>query len=126
MFRILGKEGTNARTPGTFFKSVVQATLLFGSETWVATPCIGRTLEGFHNWEARKLNRTKPQRQTNGIWVCPFLGEDMEETVPGPVEEYITRRQNTVARYIVTQPIPEICTGAERTAGSRTLVWWNE
>ena len=72
MFRILGKEGTNARTPGTFFKSVAQATLLFGSETWVATPCIGRTLEGFHNWDARKLTRTKPHRQTNGIWVCPF------------------------------------------------------
>ena len=45
--RILGREGAYPRTSSTFYKAVVQATLLFGSETWVMNLRIGRTLGGF-------------------------------------------------------------------------------
>ena len=43
---VLGKEVAWARTSGRFYIAVSQATLLFGSETWVVTPCMARTLGG--------------------------------------------------------------------------------
>ena len=38
MPRILVREGSDAQTLGSLFKSVVQAVILFGSEMWVVTP----------------------------------------------------------------------------------------
>ena len=32
-----------------FYVAVVQAVLLFGSETWVMTPCLEKSLMGFHH-----------------------------------------------------------------------------
>ena len=46
---ILERGGTDPWTSGTFYKSVVQATLMFGAGTWVGTPRIGRTLGVFHH-----------------------------------------------------------------------------
>ena len=36
--KILVREGADKRTAGRFYVAVVQAVLLFGSETWVLTP----------------------------------------------------------------------------------------
>ena len=49
MSQILRKEGANAQTLGNFYLNIVQDVLIFGAETWVATPCIGRLLGGFHH-----------------------------------------------------------------------------
>ena len=43
---ILGKEGADTRTLGRLYLVVVQATLLFGSETWVTNPCMESNLVG--------------------------------------------------------------------------------
>ena len=49
MTRVLGIEVEDARTLGRFYVAVVQAVLMYGSETWVMIPRIGRTLDGFHH-----------------------------------------------------------------------------
>ena len=46
MDRILGREGVDTRTLGHFYVMAVQAILLFGSETWVATLQIKRLWGG--------------------------------------------------------------------------------
>ena len=46
---ILGREGASSRVSGMLLKTVVQAVLIFGAETWVMNPYIGRDLEGFYN-----------------------------------------------------------------------------
>ena len=43
MTRILVREGAYPRISGLFFNAVVQAVLLFGSETWVLTPIYSGT-----------------------------------------------------------------------------------
>ena len=48
MSSILGQEGSYPRNSGNFYKVLVQATLLFGAESWGMPPCIGSTLGGFH------------------------------------------------------------------------------
>ena len=49
MTKILVMEGADKRTAGRFYVAVVQAVLLFGSETWVLTPQLEKALAGFHH-----------------------------------------------------------------------------
>ena len=60
MGRILVWEGAFPRVLGVFFKAVVQAVLLFGSETWVLTPRMGRDLGSFQNRVARRITGRPP------------------------------------------------------------------
>ena len=45
--RVLVREGADARTSGIIYVVVVQAVLLYGSETWVMTPHIGRVWDDY-------------------------------------------------------------------------------
>ena len=40
------------RVSGFFFKYVVHLVFLFGAETWVVNPCMGRVMGGFQDGEA--------------------------------------------------------------------------
>ena len=46
--KILGRDGEDRRTAGRFYVAVVQAVILFGSETWVMNPWMEKAIEGFH------------------------------------------------------------------------------
>ena len=46
MLRILSQEVAAPRLSGLFFKAEIQAVLLFGAETWVVTPHMGKALGG--------------------------------------------------------------------------------
>ena len=49
MTRILSRKGAEPRVFRFFFKAMVQAVFLFGSDTWVVTPCMERALGGFQD-----------------------------------------------------------------------------
>ena len=51
--RLLGIEGVDARTLIKVYVAVVQETFLYGLDTWVMTPHIGRYLGRFHHRVAR-------------------------------------------------------------------------
>ena len=42
------------------------------------------------------------------------------------VEYYIRRRHNTVAQYIATQLLLDLCEGSERAPGAQVGMWWWE
>ena len=69
MSSILGREGEYPCTSSKFYKAMVQATLLFGAETWVMYPKIGRTLGGFHHRVALCLEKMQLRRYMTGRWV---------------------------------------------------------
>ena len=79
MASILGWEGTFPRVLGVLFKAVVQAVLLFGSETWVLTPRMGRALRSFHHRVTRRITVRPPNQWEDGIWEYPPLEIEMEE-----------------------------------------------
>ena len=51
--------------------AVVQAVLLFGSETWVWTPRLKKSLEGFHHQAAWWMAGMGPKLHQDGTWVDP-------------------------------------------------------
>ena len=57
-----------------FYKVVLQAVFLFGSEALAVTPHIGRKLGGFHHRVALQLMSKKPHIQTDSIWEYPLPG----------------------------------------------------
>ena len=63
---ILSREGADKRVSGNFFKTVVQAVLLFGAETWVLTPRIERALESFMHRAAHNITGRQPRRGWDG------------------------------------------------------------
>ena len=46
---ILSREGADPKLSEHFYKSVSQAVLMFGAETWVPTPRMKRTLDSFQH-----------------------------------------------------------------------------
>ena len=53
--RVLSREGADVQTLGRIYVAVIQAVPLYGSETWVLTPCFGEILVRFHHRLARRL-----------------------------------------------------------------------
>ena len=69
MLMILGMEGADSHTSRTFYKEMVQAVILFGVESWMVSPLIGRTLGGFHHRVARRLAKIQPERNRAGTQI---------------------------------------------------------
>ena len=65
---ILGREGANPRVPGKYFKTLMQAVLIFGAETWLMTACVFRALVGFQHRVARQITGRQPWRLLDGVW----------------------------------------------------------
>ena len=68
MTRILIREGSEPWVSGFFFKAVVQAVLLFGSDTCLVIPRMGMSLGGFQDHVKRQLMGQIPQNKTDGKW----------------------------------------------------------
>ena len=102
MTRILGREGEAPWVSGLFFNAVVLAVLIFGSETWVVTPRMGKSLGGFQTQVERRLMGRLPQSTPDGRWTYTSAATERSEAGFLTMEEYIRRRQNTVAQYIAT------------------------
>ena len=94
---------------GRFYKYIFRQILIFGSYTWVATPGIRRSLEGFHHRVVRKITGKHPQQQSNEIEQYPLLEKLMQKSGLEDMETYISRRKSTVAQFIMTRPILDIC-----------------
>ena len=89
------------------------------------TPRIERALESFMHGAARRIAERQPRRGWDGKWYYPSLREAMREAGFEEIRKSITRRQNTVAQYIVTRPILDIREQDTQRAGVRvSWRWW--
>ena len=99
--------------------------LLFGAETWLLTPIIERALDSFMHGAARRITRTQPRRGWDGKWSYSSLEGAMEEAGFKEIRTSITNRQNTVAQYIATRPLLDLCEEAKQIGGERvSRRWW--
>ena len=123
---VLQKENAPVKVCASFYRATVQAVLLFGSETWVTTPSMLRTLEGFHLRAARRMTGMMPKRKSDGSWVYPDSEKVLKEAGLRTVEHYIGVRRATVLRYVSERPIYELCMEAKRKRGTGKKTYWFE
>ena len=102
-----------------FYKAVSQAVLLFGAETWVLTPRMKQDLDSFQHRVARRFTRRQPRRQVDASWAYPPLEEAMRAAGFEGMRKSVLRRQNTVAQYIVTRQIMDLCERSTQRPGAR-------
>ena len=74
MSRIIGLEGADPHTSGNFYKALVEATLIFGAESWVMPPWIRRTLGCFHY---RVFQHMAKKTDRGGNWIYLSLDKTM-------------------------------------------------
>ena len=97
MTRNLIREGAVPWVSGFFFKAVVKAVLLFGSETWVVTSRMGNDLGGFQDQVSRQMMGMIPRRKPDSKWVYISTATARYEAGLLEMGDYIWRQQNTVS-----------------------------
>ena len=81
-------------------------------------------LGGFHHRVARRLTGQEPRKGQYGGWVYLPLEDVMAEAGFQEMETYLSVGQNTVAQYIATIPIMDLCLAAKRRPGPRVEMRW--
>ena len=110
-----------------FYTAVTQQVLLFGAETWVLTRNMESTLDAFQGRVAIKLTGRQRRRGRYGRWFYPSLAGAMKEAGIVRIWTSILWRQNTVAQFIATRSILDLCEGAVRRLGTRVpRRWWEQ
>ena len=90
-------------------------------------PLTVRALGGGHNRVALWIMGKQLQRLQNGSWEYLPLEEAIRGAGLEEVEEYILRRYNTAAQYIVTRIILDLCEEAVRRMVTRvSKMWWSQ
>ena len=94
---ILIKKEAEPRVFGFFFKAMVQAVLLLDLDTWVFTPLHGKGPGGFQDQVGQRLMEQILRQKTDSKWEYTLVEMARKEVGLQTMEEYMWRRQNTVA-----------------------------
>jgi hypothetical protein len=125
--KFLRSNDANPKLMATFYKAIVQAVLLYGSESWAISTNKMRELNAFHNRCARVIARMPIQQDSEGTWTCPQTIEVLETAGLLPIQEYIRRRRATVLQYISTTSLYMKCKASKALASDpNQLVWWDQ
>ncbi len=99
--QVLRSENLTPRVAANFYKAVVQAVLLYGSETWNLTKAVLACLEGFHVRAAYCMAQVYwPKRVADNQLVYPKTSDVLEECSMAMMQHYIQKRRARIAIYI--------------------------
>ena len=121
---LLRKEGVEPRVMGYFYKAIVQAVLLYGSETWVVADSVIQQLRSFHSRAARFITQRHIRPNGEGIWICPPTVDVLAEAGLHSIDEYIRRRKNTVSAFTEGRPLYAACLRSKPILNRK--VWWSD
>ena len=108
---LLLQEGADPKVSEIIYRAVVQAIILYGSETWVLSASIVKRIEGTYT-ELLQLITGKKARQL-GDGTRETQGAEIVREAAGTQSDriYIEQRQATVAQWVALRPLCEICEG---------------
>jgi hypothetical protein len=125
--QVLWSKNVSPFVAARFYQAIIQAILLYGSESWVISWTAMARLEGFHIRAAyRMAKKNRPKRGPNREWIYPRSEDVLKECGMKTMEEYILARRQTIAVYVATRPILDECRQGERKRGAIPRRWWWE
>ena len=126
MSRVLAAEGASPKVMGYFYKAIIQAVLLYGSESWTVSETIIKQFRSFHARVARYLCKRHIRQLPDGTWNCPPTAEVLNDAGLESIDEYIRRRRATVREYIRGRPIYEACKRSRALSTNvNKILWWH-
>ena len=107
-----------------FYKAVVQAVLLFGSESCVLTQNMWKAVEGSHGSCASQMTGVHIRQRPNGKWILPSTARVLEQKRLRMVEEYIARKGDN---WWLHEGRTHLCGLHDLDAASNAIqkVWWD-
>ena len=112
----------------SFYRVVVQAIILYGSETWVLLASMANRIEGMHTEFLKIIMAKRVKQLEDGTWKTPGAEDIREAAGNESAGIYVERQQTTVAQWVALRPLFEVCareTGYEG-GGRRRKVWWRQ
>ena len=97
---------------------MVQAVILFTSETWNLSHLAMQCLEGFHLKVARRMTGMVPKKGVDGTWYYPSPKDALDVEGLHTIKAYINVQRQTIASFIVNQSIFNLCQRGVRRRGS--------
>jgi hypothetical protein len=123
--RVLASAKGKPKTMAKFYMAIVQAVLLFGSETWALTKEMEGRLNAFHHRCVRHLTHRHIQQKPDGTWDYPHSSEVLEEAGLMTIQEYIATRKRHLMEFISKREIYHQCTESKPLASDvNHKVWW--
>ena len=95
--KFLRKEGADPIILAKFYWAVVQSVLLFGSKTWVLSAAMLNKIEGVHMGFLRQVMKMKAGRLGGETCTKEGTYRVLQAAWTKPLQEYIDKRQATVA-----------------------------
>ena len=86
-----------------------------------------KALDAFQGRVAQNLTGRQPRHGRDREWYYPALARALKEAGIVRIRTSILRRQNTVAQFIATRPILDLCEKAKIHPGARVpRRWWEQ
>ena len=119
-------ERANVRMMGYFYKAIVQAILLYGSESWTLSESMIQWIRSFHSRVAQYICNRHIRCLEDDTWEYPPTEEVLEAAGLFTIDEYIRRRRASVLRFTWGWPIMALCRNSRAVNSNKTrIVWWN-
>ena len=128
MARILKEEGTNARCMNKFYLAIVQAELLYGSESWVVTAREWKKLRSFHRRAVRYMTGNHIRKMEGG-WEYPQHEDLFQKCGLSQIETYIEKRRGTLWSYLKTnrsELMEEAMGMGKHCRDVKKILWWDQ
>ena len=108
---LLIQEGADPIVAEMFYREVVQAILMYGSETWVLLAEMERKVKGVHTCFSRHIMGKQERQVGDRVWEMP--GVEVLREAAGTQSEmtYIGIRQENLAQWVALQQLFEVCEG---------------
>ena len=93
----------------SFYRAVVQAILLYGSETWFLSASMAKRIEGTHTDFLRMITGKRAKKLEDGTWKTPGAEGIREAAGTQSDRIYIERRQATMEQWVALRPLFGVC-----------------
>jgi hypothetical protein len=128
MSPILRADNASPKVMARFYMAVVQAILLYGSESWVISKGSLRRLETFHARCARHMAHRHICKLPDGTWEHPPTAEVLDLCGLSPISTYIAARKTTLLTSYAREhsSLYQQCLGSVPLGSYRTnQCWWS-
>jgi hypothetical protein len=124
LVRVLGSVKGKPKTMAKFYMAIVQAVLLFGSETWAITKDMQGRLDAFHHRCARYLTHKHIRQKPDGTWEYPSSSGVLEEAGLKTIGKMIDSRKRNLMGFITNREIYRQCTESRPLASDVNHPRW--